>query len=132
MKKWRILGWALSVLGILILAGIVGGYLFLQSTSFQKYAIRTIVEDTNKATGGRAEIGSFDFHPSTLTAHLYDIKVRGSEPPSQSPLLHIDKLTIGLKIQSLLQRKVTLSQLLIEHPAIQVRVDRQGRSNIPQ
>jgi translocation and assembly module TamB len=132
MKKWRILGWALSVLGILILAGIVGGYLFLESASFQRYAIRTIVEDTNNATGGRAEIGSFDFHPSTLTAHLYDITIRGSEPASQSPLLHIDKLTIGLKIQSLLQRKVTLSQLLIEHPAIQVRVDRQGRSNIPQ
>jgi hypothetical protein len=76
---------------------------FSRVRASEKLAIRTIVTDTNEATGGRAEIGKVDFQLSTLTAHLYNITLRGSRAsPSQPPLLHIDKLTVGLKIQSIL------------------------------
>src|ERR1035438_8991545 len=116
MRRRKIIGGALAGIFILIVAAGVGGYFFLQSESFQKLAIRSFVTDTNRATGGRAEIGKVDFQLSTLTAHLYNITLHGGEPPSQPPLLHIDKLTVGLKIQSIFRRKVSLSQLLIEHP----------------
>ena len=97
----RTIGWTFAVLGVLVFAGAVGGYLFLKSRSFQEYALRTIVQDTNDATGGRAEIRNLDFELSTLTAHLYNITLHGSERPDQPPLLQVDKLTVGLKIQSL-------------------------------
>src|SRR5208283_1729499 len=84
------------------------------------------------ATGGRAEIGRFDFQLSTLTAHLYDITLHGSEPGDEFPLLHVDKITVELKIQSILRRKISLSQLLIEHPVANVQVDRNGKSTLPQ
>jgi translocation and assembly module TamB len=132
MQWRRIIGWTVAVLGILILSGFVGGYLFLKSRSFQQYAIRTIVQDTNDATGGRAEIGNFDFQLSTLTARLYNITLHGKERPDEPALAQVDKLTLGIKIQSLRQRKFTLNELLVEHPVIHLLVDRKGKSNMPQ
>jgi translocation and assembly module TamB len=132
MRRRKIIGGALAVIGILILAAGVGGYYFLKSKRFEKLAIDTILEDINAATGGRAEVGRFDFQLSTLTAHLYDITLRGIEPADQPPLLHADKITVGLKIQSILRRKISLSQLLIERPVANVQVDRNGKSNLPQ
>lgn len=131
MRRRRIIGWTFAVLGVLTLAGAVGGYLFLRSESFRKLALHTIIQDADATTGGRTEIGGLDFHFSTLTAHLYDITLHGTERSTQPPLLHIDKLTVGIKIQSILRRKVTLSELVIDHPVAHVRIDRRGNNNIP-
>jgi translocation and assembly module TamB len=122
----------LLALGVVILVVVAGAFLFLKSASFQRLAIRKIIEETNVATGGRAEVGRFDFQLSTLTANLYDITIRGNESSTQPPLLQIEKLTVGLKIQSLLRRHVTLTQLVIEQPRVHIRVDRNGVSNIPK
>jgi len=132
MRWRRIIGWTLTVLGISVLAGAVGGYLFLKSANFQRLALRTIIKDANEATGGRVEIGKLDFQLSTLTAHLYAITLHGTERSTQPPLLQIAKLTVGIKIQSLLRRRLTLSELEIEHPVAHVRVEPEGKSNIPQ
>jgi translocation and assembly module TamB len=128
----KIISGALAAIGILIVVAGAGGYFFLQSKRFEKLAIETIVEEANAATGGRTEVGRFDFQLSTLTAHLYGITLRGSEPADQPPLLHVDKITVGLKIQSVLQRRFSLRQLLIEHPVAQVQTGRNGTSNLPQ
>ncbi len=130
--RWRkMLGWTAAVVGILLIAGIGGGLLFLRTESFQRLAIRTIVQNIDEATGSRSEIGKFDFQLSNLTAHLYDITVHGTEAPTQPPLLHVDELTVGLKIQSILHRRVNLSELVIQRPVAYVQVDRNGKSNIP-
>jgi translocation and assembly module TamB len=132
MRSRKIIGWTLAALGILIVAGLIGGVLFLKTASFQRLAIRTIVADVNQSTGGRVDIHNFDFQLSTLTAHLYDVTIHGGEAPGQPSLLHIDKLTVGLKILSVLRRKVSVSELLIEHPVAYVQIDRAGKSNLPQ
>jgi translocation and assembly module TamB len=132
MQWRRSIGWTLAVLGTLLLAGAAGGYLFLRSRTFQEYALRKIVDETTEATGARAEIRALDFQPSTLTAHLYNITLHGKERTGQLPLLQIDKLTVGLTIQSWARRKVTLRELLVEHPVAHLAIDREGNSNVPQ
>ena len=132
MRWRRIIGRTLAVLGALILVGVIGGLLFLRTASFQKLAITEIVKDVNQATGSRTDIRRFDFELLTLTARLYDITVHGSEAAGQPPLLHVDELTVGLKIQSMLRRKVSLSELFIKHPVAYVRINREGKSNLPQ
>jgi translocation and assembly module TamB len=131
MRWRRSIGWSLMGLAVLLLAVATGGYLFVKSRSFQEYALRQIVKDMNEATGGRAEIRALDFQLSTLTAHLYNITLHGKERPNQPPLLQVDKLTVGLTIQSWLRRKVTLRELLVEHPVAHVMIDREGKSNVP-
>jgi translocation and assembly module TamB len=130
-RKRILIGTVIGVLG-LVLVIVGGGYLLLTSQGFGRYAIGKIVAATNEATGGRTEIKSFDFRPSTLTATLNGVTVHGTEASGDPPLLQLDKLTVRLKIQSLLHRKLTLQELLIEHPVAHLRVNAQGQSNLPR
>ena len=131
MQWRRTIGWTAAAIGILVLVALVGGYFYLRSSAFQEYALRTIVQRVNDSTGGRTEIRGLDFQLSRLTAHLYNITLHGNEQAGQSPLLQVDKLTVGLKIQSVWHHKVILSELLVNHPVVHVRVDREGKNNLP-
>ena len=131
MNFKRILGWTFAGLATLLIVAIVGGLLYIQTSSFQAFALHKIVEAADQATGGRTEIGSLDFQLSKLTAHFYNITMHGTESAAQPPLLHVDKMTIRLKIVSAIHRQVSLQELLIEHPVIHVEVNRDGKNNLP-
>jgi translocation and assembly module TamB len=132
MKWKKLFGWALAALAIMVAVSVLGGYLYLKSDAFRQLAMRKIVAEANRATGGHTQIGAVDFELSTLTAHLYDVVIRGDESPNAPPLFRVDKVTVGLKIRSALHRKINLSELLIEHPVVHLEVNGEGRSNIPQ
>ena len=83
------------------------------------------------ATGGKTHIGGLDFSLSTLTAHLYDITLRGTEAPTEPPLLHANELTVSVKILSALHRQVAIRELLIAHPIIHFQINRDGKNNLP-
>ena len=131
MKLKKILGWTFAGVAALLILAAVAGYFYLRTSSFQQFAIHKIVEQANLATGGKTEIGGLDFQLSNLTAHLYNITVRGTESTDQPPLLHADKLTVGLKIVSALHRQVSLNELVVEHPVVYVQVSRDGKNNLP-
>src|SRR5579862_9631660 len=131
MKWKRIVGWSLAGLGGLLLVAAIGGYLYLKSNSFRQFALRKIAAEADQATGGHTQIGGLDFSLSTLTAHLYNITLRGTEAPDQPPLLHADELTVRLKIVSALHRQINLRELLIDHPVVHMQVGRDGKSNLP-
>src|SRR5579871_860765 len=102
MQWKRIVGWGFAGFAILLVVIVVGGYFYLKSNSFQQFALRKISQEAETATGGKTQIGGLDFSLSTLTAHLYNITVHGTEGPDRPPLLHADKLTVGIKIVSAL------------------------------
>ena len=131
MNWKKTITWTAISIGLLVVVVVVGGYIYLKSNSFQQFALRKIVDEANQATGGKARIGGMDFSLSGLTANLYDITLRGTESSAQPPLLHADKLTVGLKIISVLHRKVSLSELLILHPVVHVQVSGDGKNNFP-
>lgn len=131
MKWKRRIVWGLMGLVVLLIVVVIAGYLHLRSNSFQQYALSKIVERADEATGGRTEIGGLDFSLSTLTAHLYNITLRGTEGPSKPPLLHADKLTVRIKIVSALHRQVALRELLIDHPVVHFQVSKDGKNNLP-
>ncbi len=131
MNWKRIVAWTGGIILSLLVIVVVGGYFVLKSAGFHRYVLAKIVQEGNEATGGKVEIGNFDFRLSALTADLYDLTIRGTEPADQKPLLRVDKLTVGLKILSVLHQKVNLSELLVEHPVIHLIVDKNGRDNIP-
>src|SRR5579863_9399582 len=131
MNWKRIIGWALAgIVGLIVIAA-VGGCLYLKSPSFQRLAISKIEQEAAAATGTKTNIGRFDVNLSTLTAHLYDITLRGTEGPDQPPLLYADKLTVGVKILSVLRRQFSLSKLVIERRIGHMKLDRSGKNNRP-
>jgi len=131
MSWKRKIVWAALGLGVLLLVVVVGGYAYLKSSAFERFALREIGKQAAEATGGKTTVGGLDFSLSGLTANLYNITVRGTESPDQPPLLHADKLTVQVKIVSLLHRQVSLRELLIEHPVIHVAVSQEGKNNLP-
>lgn len=132
MQWGKTIRWGLAIVGCIVIATVIGGYLLVRSNAFLRYATRKIEERANQATGARSEIGSIDLELSTLTIRFHDVVLHGMESASQLPLLRIDELTVGLKIVSVLQHKINLSELLIRHPVVHVEVNRQGQSNCPQ
>jgi translocation and assembly module TamB len=127
----KLIGWLAAGLVALFLVAAVAGYFYLKSENFQHYALGKIAEQANLASGGRTEIGRLDFNLSTLTAHLYNITLRGKENSSQPPLFHADALTVRIEIISALRRKVALRELLLDHPVVHMEVSREGNSNLP-
>ncbi|HKT88185.1 MAG TPA: hypothetical protein VJQ59_07105, partial [Candidatus Sulfotelmatobacter sp.] len=131
MRWKRIVGWTAAGIALLIGVVVVGGYFYLKSGSFQRLAIRKIADQAYRATGARTEIGGMKLDLWTLTVHLYDITVHGTEPPMEPPLLHADRLTVRLKILSILHHQVALRELLLVAPLAHIEVSRNGKSNVP-
>ena len=119
--KQRI-SWTALGLAILMMVAASGGYLYLRSAWFQNFALRKIEAAADSATGGKTTVGRLDFSLSALTANLYDITLRGQEGGDQPPLVHADKLTVRIKIQSIFDAKVSLRELLIDHPVVHIQV----------
>src|ERR1700691_6113233 len=113
MNWKKIVRWTLAITIALMVIAAVSAYSYLRSRSFQKYALRRIVDQVNQSTGGRSQIRSLDFQLSTLTAHLYGIVIAGPEGQNAPPVLQIDKLTVGLTIKSIIHQQITLSELLV-------------------
>ena len=59
---------------------------------------RRLIAEVERITGGRAEIGSFHVVPFHLQVEVRDITVRGTESPTDIPLVHADHLVAKMKV----------------------------------
>ncbi len=119
---------AAFLMGVLIVAAAV----VLPSDWFREQVRRRIVAEVERATGGRAELGSFRFDWRRLRAEMRDFVLRGGEPPEEEPLFRVDRVVVGLKIVSLFRRDVDIALLELDRPELWIRKDEQGRSNLPR
>ena len=113
---------------VLLLAGIV-----VIQTAWFKNRVRAQLETViERASGGRVEIGSFSYNWRTLTAEVAPFTLHGTEPATDPPLFRADKIQIGFKIISALEKKVDISSLVIEIPRLYITIDPAGSTNIPR
>lgn len=120
---------AALAIGVLLLCS----YFFLKSSFFHDYALRKIEDSAHESTGARTRIGSFRLDLAPLTVRLDDVNLHGTEPDGARPLLHVDKLVVGIRIHSLFaHNRFSLRELIVEHPVANVEVNSDGHSNIPQ
>ncbi|HXW99612.1 MAG TPA: hypothetical protein VEJ00_00245, partial [Candidatus Acidoferrales bacterium] len=98
-RRWKFWLIAMGAVGVALLAGLW----YTTTDSFQAYARAKIVEELERITGGRAEIGSFHVVPFHTQIEVRDITVHGSESPSDVPLAHADHLVAKMKVTSFLR-----------------------------
>src|SRR5690242_9476907 len=98
MRRWR---WFRRILLALAgLAVIVAALAFftLRSQWFYDKVRQRIVSTVETATGGRVEIGSFQFDWRQLRAEVKSFVIHGTEPADKPPLLRAGSVVVGLKI----------------------------------
>jgi translocation and assembly module TamB len=120
---------ALLGLGVALL---VAGVLVVQTAWFKNLVRERMVAVIERATGGSVQIGSFSYDWRDLTAEVQAFVLRGTEPASAPPLFRADKIKIGLKIISALEKKVDIASLIIESPHLYIIIGPDGSTNIPR
>src|ERR1700722_4281620 len=90
-----------------------------------------LVLQLEKLTGTRVEIGAFHFHILRLRAEMDGVTMHGREEKGLPPLFHAARVTAGIRLLSFFGRRFALSELVIDHPDIFIRIDQNQQSNIP-
>ncbi len=130
MKRWKLWLAALTPLALLTVAA--AGVLVLQSGWFAGKVRERIISEMERATGGRAEIGSFRFHWRRLTAEVAGLALHGSEKPGEGPFLRADRITVGLKLVSIARKDVDIERIEIVRPAVTIVRNEDGSTNVPR
>ena len=125
------LGWiAVALVTSMAVLGVTG-YLVLRSPRFHGYLLAQIEKQASEAAGTEVRVQNFTLHLSRLAADAYGITVRGNQPASARPLVQADQLRIRLRIDSLLRKKVALSEFVLRHPVVNLQVRKDGTTNLP-
>ncbi|WP_321473511.1 translocation/assembly module TamB domain-containing protein [uncultured Paludibaculum sp.] len=127
-RRWKILLAALAVS-----LAIAGGLLLTLRSDWLREKIRAaVVEQVERASGGKVTINSFDFDLSGMRARTGEFTLRGKEAAGQAPLFHADSVQLGLTVLSWLGRDVRLDELTVEKPRIHIYVAEDGTTNLPE
>jgi len=123
--------WGGSILGLAALLVLVAIQV-ARSGWLREQVRQRIVAEAERATGGRVEIGSFDFDWRTLTARVNDFVIHGTEPAGSPPLLRVRSITVVLKIVSFVARMANLQSVDVEQPRVYLIVRPDGTTNVPE
>ncbi|HYL37258.1 MAG TPA: translocation/assembly module TamB domain-containing protein [Bryobacteraceae bacterium] len=129
LRRWLILsGAVLSLAAALAVTAV----LVARSGWLRENVRRRILAEAEKATGGRVEIGSFDFEWRTLTARVNNFVIHGTEPAGSPPLVRAQSVTVVLKIVSFLKQMVDLQAVEVRRPEASLLIYPDGSTNIPE
>ena len=117
---------------LLCVTGAAVVYTALQSSWLRERIRDRIVAETEKATGGRAVIGKFDFDWKTMHARVAPFVLRGKEKPGEPAFLTTDSIDVGLKVVSALKKDVDIASLIVDRPELHIIVYPDGSTNIPE
>ena len=134
MKKWKkIVLWSLAAIVVLLVGTVVTLVLLLDHNEGFRHSILAKVEKSvRESTGARLEVRDFNLRLSNLSLDVYNVVVHGTEPDTSKPLIAVDHLQVGLTIDSLLNRKWHVRDIIVDHPVVHIAVNKAGENNLPK
>src|SRR6185437_1123302 len=116
------------LLGLALLCVIV-----LNSSMFRNFVRSEIRKQAFERAGMRIEIGALKMLWSRLGLEAERITIRGTERrTTQEPaLFQAKRLDLSIRFLPLLRGKVQLGEFVLDQPVLRLRIDSQGRSNLP-
>jgi translocation and assembly module TamB len=116
---------------VALLALLAAGALILNTSAFRDFLQSEIQKQVLARTGAKVEIGSIDLHWTRLGLGLMHVVVAGNSEPATAPLLQAKRLEVAVEWLPLLRGKLHLRDLVLDEPVARLRIDSQGRSNLP-
>ncbi|HEY6307418.1 MAG TPA: translocation/assembly module TamB domain-containing protein [Candidatus Angelobacter sp.] len=130
-KKRRRFKWVQAIIGFSLLGLTVGLAIYLNSDGFRERVRARVVAELERMTGGRAELESFSWNLSQLRFEARGLTIHGLEGPGEEPYAHADRVSLRLKITSLLGREVALREVVADHLTVHLIVGPDGVTNQP-
>ena len=127
----RVVLWVGGGLLGLILILFVTGIAIVRTDWFRDMVRGKIVAAVETGTGGRAELGSFNFEWTHLRAQIHNFVLHGLESPDAAPLFRADLLQVDLKLLSPFRGFVDIAYLLVQKPQANILVGADGHTNVP-
>ena len=123
-KTATIVGALLCVLAIALLV-------VLQSNWFRDELRKLIIKQVETATGGKVEIGGFDYDWRKLTVDLRGFVIHGTEAPAEAPLLRVETARVTVRVISVLEHSADVSSIVLARPQVNLIVAADGSTNLP-
>jgi translocation and assembly module TamB len=127
----HLIGQCLAAAALLLVVCAVAALLVVRSGWFRERVRQRIVTEVESATGGRVEVGNFSFKWETLTAKISPFVLHGMESAAEAPLLRVESVSIGLRVISMLERKVDLASVTVDRPRLRIVIYPDGSNNLP-
>ncbi|MEK7403867.1 MAG: translocation/assembly module TamB domain-containing protein [Acidobacteriota bacterium] len=124
--------WTAAGLAALALVAAVAALITVRTSWFREKVRARIVYELESATGGKVELGRFDFDWRALRATAHGLVVRGAESPEQPPLFRAESVEVALKVVSILKKDVDVESLTVGRPEVNLIVYPDGRTNLPE
>lgn len=121
-----------ATIGILILLAFLLAGWYVTSPRFQELVRARVVAALQRSTGGRVELGAFQWNFSQLQFEARNLTIHGREAAGEAPFFHADRVLVRMRIASVLSERVALSYLGVERPVMHVVTYPDGTTNQPQ
>jgi hypothetical protein len=114
-----------------LLAALAGAaYLVAHTVAFNRFVLTKVIQQAEAATGAPVSIKRMDIHWKKLGVDFYDFAINGTAGATEPPLFRANHLGIGLKIVSVLKRKIDLSEIVLDEPVLDLQINAHGATNI--
>ena len=127
----RIIAWIAGAMTLLTVLAIVTVAILLHSRRFHNYLLAKADSIASQKLNTEVTLENFTLHFSPLSLDVYGLTVHGASPYPNPPILQLQHANVGVRIVSLLHMKWYFSTVQLDHPVVQVLVDKHGVSNIP-
>ncbi len=128
VKMLRNIGIGLAALLIVL---VVASIRIVQTEWFRSYVKQKIIASTEESTGGRVEIGSFQFDWRHLEAVVTGFVLHGNEPAGARPFLRAPRIRLDLRLFTSIHHLLDVAYLEIDQPEASIVILSDGRSNVP-
>src|SRR5258708_22119329 len=91
---------------LLLLTGVIGLALYLNSGAFRNRVRQALVFQLERITGGRVELKSFTWRLSNLVFDIEGLTIHGLEKAGDIPYAHVEHAHVRLKVISLVSARM--------------------------
>ena len=116
------------MLFLLLLSGLLW---YVTTDSFQQLVRGRLITAIERATGGRAELGSFHVIPLRFQVEVRNLTIHGRESAGEVPYVHVDSMLATVNLSSVLGAKIGVHSLTLQHPVIHIIFYPDGSANRP-
>ena len=104
---------------------------FVTTDTFQQMVRRRLVAEVERATGGRAEMGSFHVIPFRLQVEVRDLTIHGRESAGVAPFVHVDSVVATVNLSAAVGGRLGFHSLVLQRPVVHVIFYPDGSTNRP-